>query len=149
VPGARDPIPAYVHLLRAKDLIGRAYGEPLDVPALARTAFASEAHFIRSFRAAFGETPHRCLQRCRVERAQELLRETDASVTEISLEVGFRSLGSFSSVFRSLTGESPSGYRAAWRLRRDPAAVPRCHAMMWNRAVSEKPLRPGGDSVAT
>jgi AraC-like DNA-binding protein len=148
VPPARDPIPAYVHLLRARDLIDRAYGEPLDVPALARAAFASEAHFIRSFRAAFGETPHRCLQKRRVERAQELLREGDATVTEISLAVGFRSLGSFSSAFRALTGESPSGYRAAWRERSDPAVVPRCHTMMWNRAVSEKPERPGRNSVA-
>ena len=141
---ARDPIPAYVHLLRAKDLIDRAYGESLDVPALARTAFASEAHFIRSFRAAFGETPHRCLQRCRVERAQELLRETDETVTEISLRVGFRSLGSFSSAFRSLTGESPREYRAA---REPAAAVPGCHTLMWNRAVSEKPPGPSGATV--
>jgi AraC-like DNA-binding protein len=144
---ARDPIPAYVHLLRAKDLIDRAYGEPLDVPALARVAFASQAHFIRSFRAAFGATPHRYLTRRRVERAQELLRETGDSVTDISLQVGFRSLGSFSSAFRSLTGQSPSGYRAAWR-GRDPAAIPGCHTLMWNRALSEKPPRPGGDSVA-
>ena len=108
-----DPIPAYVHLLRAKDLIDRAYGEPLEVRTLAREAFASEAHFIRSFRAAFGETPHRYLQRRRVERAQELLRATGDSVTEISLAVGFRSLGSFSTTFRQLTGASPSGYRAA------------------------------------
>jgi transcriptional regulator GlxA family with amidase domain len=145
---ARDPIPAYVHLLRAKDLIDRACGEPLDVPALARAAFASEAHFIRSFRAAFGVTPHRYLTRRRVERAQELLRETGDSITDISLQVGFRSLGSFSSAFRSLTGESPTGYRAMWRGRGDPAAIPGCHTMMWNRAVSEKPPRRSGDSVA-
>jgi AraC-like DNA-binding protein len=148
VQGARDPIPAYVHLLRARDLIDRAYGEPLDVRALAREAFASEAHFIRSFRAAFGETPHRCLQRRRVERAKELLRATDESVTEISLRVGFRSLGSFSSTFRALVGESPSGYRADWRARGEPA-VPYCHTLMWDRAVSEKPDGPGGASVAT
>ena len=147
MPGARDPIPSYVHLLRAKDLIDRAYGEPLDVPALARTAFASEAHFIRSFRAAFGETPHRYLLRRRVERAKELLRETNDSVTEISLDVGFRSLGSFSSAFRAIAGESPSGYRAGWRERGTPA-VPACHTLMWNRAVSEKPPAPGGATVA-
>jgi AraC-like DNA-binding protein len=147
VQGARDPIPAYVHLLRAKDLIDRAYGEPLDVPALARAAFASDAHFIRSFRRAFGETPHRYLTRRRVERAKELLRGTDATVTEISLQVGFRSLGSFSTAFRSLTGEAPSRYRAAWRERGAPA-VPGCHTLMWDRAVLEKTPRPGGDSVA-
>jgi transcriptional regulator GlxA family with amidase domain len=147
MPGARDPIPAYVHLLRAKDLIDRAYGEPLDVPALARAAFASEAHFIRSFRAAFGETPHRYLQRRRVERAKELLRSTGDSVTEISLAVGFRSLGSFSTTFRELAGASPSEYRASWRERGVPA-VPGCHTLMWNRAVSEKPDGAGGASVA-
>ena len=147
MPGARDPIPAYVHLLRAKDLIDRAYGEPLDVPALARAAFVSEAHFIRSFAAAFGETPHRYLQRRRVERAKELLRATDDSVTEISLSVGFRSLGTFSRTFRALAGDSPSGYRAAWRERGAPA-VPGCHTLMWNRAVPEKPAAPGGDTVA-
>ena len=76
-----DPVPAYVHLLRAKDLIDRAYGEPLDIPVLARVAVASPKHFIRSFRRAFGETPHRYLLRRRIERAKELLRETDASVT--------------------------------------------------------------------
>jgi AraC-like DNA-binding protein len=140
-----DPIPAYVHLLRAKDLIDRAYGEPLEVRTLAREAFASEAHFIRSFRAAFGETPHRYLQRRRVERAKELLRGTGDSVTEISLAVGFRSLGSFSTTFRQLTGASPSGYRAAWR---SAPAIPACHTLMWNRAVSEKPDGAGGASVA-
>jgi AraC-like DNA-binding protein len=144
---ARDPIPAYVHLLRAKDLIDRAYGEPLDVPSLAQEAFASEAHFIRSFRAAFGETPHRCLQRRRVERAKELLRATDDTVTEISLAVGFRSLGTFSRTFHALAGRSPSAYRAAWRERGEPA-VPGCHTLMWDSAVPEKPERAGGASVA-
>jgi len=147
VPGARDPIPAYIHLLRAKDLIDRAYGEPLQIRTLAREAFASEAHFIRSFRAAFGETPHRYLLRRRVERAKDLLRETNDSVTEISLGVGFRSLGSFSSAFRAIAGESPSSYRAGWR-ERGTAAVPACHTLMWNRAVSEKPPAPGGSTVA-
>jgi transcriptional regulator GlxA family with amidase domain len=144
---ARDPIPAYVHLLRAKDLMDRSFGEPLDVRALAREAFASEAHFIRSFRSAFGDTPHRYLTRRRVERAKELLRATDDPVTEISLCVGFRSLGTFSRTFRALVGESPSGYRAAWRARGEPA-VPFCHTLMWDRAVPEKPDGPGGASVA-
>jgi transcriptional regulator GlxA family with amidase domain len=144
---ARDPIPAYVHLLRAKDLMDRAYGEPLDVPALAREAYVSEAHFIRSFRGAFGETPHRYLQRRRVERAKELLRATDESVTVISLRVGFQSLGTFSRTFRALAGQSPSGYRAAWRARGAPA-VPYCHTLQWDTAVSEKPDGQGGGSVA-
>ena len=144
---ARDPIPAYVHLLRAKDLIDRAYGEPLDVPSLAREAFVSQAHFNRSFRSAFGETPHRYLQRRRVERAKELLRATDDSVTEISLAVGFLSLGTFSRTFHALAGDSPSGYRAAWRARGAPA-VPYCHTLQWDTAVSEKPDGADGASVA-
>ena len=140
-----DPIPAYVHLLRAKDLIDRAYGEPLEVRTLAREAFASEAHFIRSFRAAFGETPHRYLQRRRVERAKELLRATGDSVTEISLAVGFRSLGSFSTTFRELTGASPSGYRAAWRACAGDPGLP--HADVEPSSL-EKPDGAGGASVA-
>ena len=103
-----DAIPVYIHLLRAKDLIDREYAEPLDVPALAREARASTAHFSRSFKRAFGETPHQYLLRRRIERANEHLRSTGLSVTETSLEVGFRSLGSFSTAFRELVGESPS-----------------------------------------
>ncbi|HEV2006670.1 MAG TPA: helix-turn-helix transcriptional regulator, partial [Candidatus Limnocylindrales bacterium] len=98
-------------LLRARDAMGRAYAEPLDVRAVATVAHVSEAHFSRSFRAIFGETPHRYLQRRRVERSMFLLRETDRSVTDISLDVGFNSLGTFSRTFREIVGETPSGYR--------------------------------------
>src|SRR3954471_209862 len=87
------------HLLRARDLIDARYAEPLDVAAIARAAHASPAHFSRSFRAAFGETPHQYLITRRMERAKHLLRSTNLSVTEVSLEVGFRSLGSFSATF--------------------------------------------------
>ena len=78
------------HLRRARDEMDRRYAEPLDIAALAATALASEAHFIRSFKREFGETPHRYLQRRRIERAATLLRETDRTVTEISLDVGFQ-----------------------------------------------------------
>jgi AraC-like DNA-binding protein len=120
-------IPVYLHLLRAKDLIERDYVQPLDVPALARAAHASTAHFSRSFKSAFGETPRRYLQRRRIERAQELLRGTDLLVTEVSIEVGFRSLGSFSAAFRDLVGEPPSAYatRCAARERRRSPPVRR------------------------
>ena len=94
-----DPIPVYIHLLRAKDVIDREYARPLEVATLAAEAHASPAHFARSFKRAFGETPHKYLVRRRIERAKELLRGTDRSVTEISLEVGFQSLGSFSTAF--------------------------------------------------
>src|SRR5437763_6881491 len=100
-------------LLRARDAMDRTYAEPLDVPALARIALVSEAHFIRSFRATFGETPHRYLQRRRVERSMFLLRETNRSVTDICLEVGFNSLGTFSRTFRQIVGQSPVDYRKA------------------------------------
>jgi AraC-like DNA-binding protein len=125
-------IPAYLYLLRAKDLIDSSYGAPLDVPALAQAAFASPAHFIRSFKRAFGETPHQYLQRRRIERAKELLRESDLTVTEVCLEVGFQSLGSFSTVFRALVGEPPSAYRARWSAS-PPPAIPACYTMMFTR----------------
>jgi AraC-like DNA-binding protein len=125
-------IPAYLYLLRAKDLIDSSSAEPLDVPALARAAFASPAHFTRSFKRAFGETPHQYLQRRRIERAKELLRESELSVTEVCLEVGFQSLGSFSTVFRTLVGESPSAYRDRWESAAPPA-VPACFTLMFTR----------------
>src|SRR6476661_4750434 len=98
-------------LLRARDAMDGSYARPLDVRTLARIAHVSEAHFIRTFRATFGETPHRYLQRRRVERSMFLLRETDRTVTEICLDVGFSSLGTFSRTFREIVGESPSAYR--------------------------------------
>ena len=122
-------------LLRARDAMDRAYAEPLDITALARIAYVSEAHFIRSFRATFGETPHRYLQRRRVERAMFLLRSTDRSVTEICLETGFASLGTFSRTFADIVGEPPSAYRARGPL----AAVPSCFAMAWARPSSHLP----------
>jgi len=119
-------------LLRARDAMDRAYAEPLDVPTLARIAHVSEAHFIRQFRAAFGQTPNRYLQRRRVERAMWLLRSTDKSVTDICMDVGFASLGTFSRVFRDIVGEPPSAYR-----QRGPLGpVPSCFAMAWTRPSS-------------
>ena len=116
-------------MLRARDAMDRTYAQPLDIAALARIAYVSEAHFIRTFRATFGETPHRYLQRRRVERAMYLLRATDRSVTDICLDVGFTSLGTFSRTFASIVGESPSAYRRRGRVR----AVPTCFAMAWTR----------------
>ncbi|HUQ42977.1 MAG TPA: AraC family transcriptional regulator [Candidatus Limnocylindria bacterium] len=113
-------------LLRARDAMDRAYAEPLDIPAIAAVAFISEAHFIRTFRSVFGETPHRYLQRRRVERSMFLLRETDRSVTDICMDVGFSSLGTFSRTFRDIVGDSPSGYRE----RNDPFVAPNCFQMM-------------------
>jgi AraC-like DNA-binding protein len=125
-----DAIPVYIHLLRAKDLIDREYAQRLDVPALAREAHASTAHFSRSFKRAFGETPHRYLLRRRIERAKELLRGTDLTVTE----VGFQSLGSFSTAFRELVGSSPSEYSRHWRGATPP--IPACFTLMYTRPVA-------------
>jgi len=110
----------------------RTYAQPLDVPSLARIAFVSEAHFIRTFRATFGETPHRYLQRRRVERSMFLLRETERSVTDICLDVGFSSLGTFSRTFRDIVGESPTDYRK----RADVPSAPTCFTMSWMRPSS-------------
>ena len=116
-------------LLRARDAMDRAYAEPLDVRAVAAVAHISEAHFIRSFRACFGETPHRYLQRRRVERSMFLLRETDRSVTDICLDVGFTSLGTFSRTFREIVGETPSALsRGAWPDRGTPLRPAGGHA---------------------
>jgi len=109
-------------LLRARDAMDRAYAEPLNVRVIAAVAHVSEAHFIRSFRATFGETPHQYLQRRRVERSMFLLRETDRSVTDICLDVGFMSLGTFSRTFREIVGETPSDYRAS----NGPVMAPNC-----------------------
>src|SRR5690242_17084356 len=119
-------------LLRARDAMDRTYSQPLDIPALARIACVSPAHFIRTFRATFGETPHRYLQRRRVERSMFLLRESDRSVTDICFDVGFSSLGTFSRTFHEIMGESPTAYRK--RSGRTPA--PTCFTMAWTRPSS-------------
>ncbi|MGO1055404.1 helix-turn-helix domain-containing protein [Crossiella sp. CA198] len=124
-------VPLARHLLRARDLIDSSYAEPLDIPALARAAMVSQAHFSRTFKHAFGETPHRYLLTRRLERAQALLRNRKLTVTQVCLAVGFTSLGSFSTQFRRFVGESPSSYRE----RAHPAflPVPGCFVRMMTR----------------
>lgn len=125
-------------MLRARDTMDREFAKPLELARLAEVAHVSASHFSRQFRATFGETPHKYLQRRRVERAMELLRETDLPVTEICLEVGFNSLGTFSRTFTEIVGEPPSLYRA--RLTGGGAAtlVPACWAMAWTRPVLKR-----------
>jgi AraC-like DNA-binding protein len=118
-------------LLRARDAMDRSYAEPLDVGSVAAVAHLSEAHFTRSFRAAFGETPHRYLQRRRVERSMFLLRETDRSVTDICFDVGFSSRGTFSRTFQEIVGEAPSSYRVG----NEPMVAPNCYQMWATRPV--------------
>ena len=119
-------------MLRARDAIDRTYSQPLDIQALARVASVSEAHFIRTFRNTFGETPHRYLQRRRVERAMFLLRETDRQITDICLDVGFASLGTFSRTFRDIVGLNPTDYRE----RGDILIAPTCFTMAYTRPSS-------------
>jgi AraC-like DNA-binding protein len=119
-------------LLRARDAMDRSYAQALDIPSLARIAHVSEAHFIRTFRATFGETPHRYLQRRRVERAMFLLVQTDRTVTDICFDVGFTSLGTFSRTFHAIVGRSPTSYRDGAEAK----PVPNCFAMAWTRPSS-------------
>ena len=107
----------------------RAYARPLDVDELAGIACVSRAHFIRTFKATFGETPHRYLQRRRVERAMYLLRSSDRTVTDVCMEVGFSSLGTFSRTFRDIVGETPSQFR----VRGPMPSVPSCFVKAWTR----------------
>jgi AraC-like DNA-binding protein len=111
------------HLRRARDLIDRDYAKPLDVPTMAAKALMSPAHFSRRFRAAYGETPYNHLMTRRIERAKALLRD-GAAVTDACMAVGCTSLGSFSSRFTEIVGETPSQYRA--RDHRHHEVIPPC-----------------------
>jgi transcriptional regulator GlxA family with amidase domain len=127
-------------MLRARDKMDRRFAEPLDVPTLAAVAHLSPSQFGRVFKDVFGETPHRYLQRRRVERAMTLLRQTNRPVTDIAWDVGFASLGTFSRTFSNVVGRSPSEFRT----EHAPVAVPSCFIAAWTRprerqtVVSEK-----------
>jgi transcriptional regulator GlxA family with amidase domain len=127
-------------MLRARDEMDRRFAEPLDVPTLAAVAHLSPSQFGRVFKDVFGETPHRYLQRRRVERAMTLLRQTNRPVTDIAWDVGFASLGTFSRTFSNVVGRSPSEFRT----EHAPVAVPSCFIAAWTRprerqtVVSEK-----------
>ena len=128
---------AELRLLRqARDQMDREYAEPLDVPALARTAAMSPAHFSRRFRAAYSETPYSYLMTRRIERAKAHLRNTELSVTEVCMAVGCTSLGSFSAKFTELVGEPPSAYRA--RDHEELVGVPSCQMMVVSRPRKER-----------
>jgi AraC-like DNA-binding protein len=123
---------SYESLQRARELIDAQYSQPLNLNELARTAHLSRYHFLRAFRGVFHVTPHEYLTRVRIERARELLAESDLQVTEICFEVGFESLGSFSTLFHRMVGWSPSIYRArAWEMRKNPLKfIPNCYVIM-------------------
>jgi AraC-like DNA-binding protein len=123
------PVELLAHLRRAHDHIDRNYRQALDLGELARVAGVSKYHFARSFEAAYGETPIRYLTRRRIERAQDLLRAANLTITEVCMMIGFSSLGSFSTRFTQLVGETPTAYRNRWAARGGPH-VPGCYLFM-------------------
>lgn len=149
-PPPRAPGDVLVHLRRARDHIDRRYAEPLDLGTLAQVAGLSKFHFLRLFKATYHRTPGAYLSERRVERAQDLLRATNLTITEVCHAVGFTSLGSFSSRFRELVGESPSEFQARYAASGAPR-IPGCHVFMWGlaerrdapSAIQEKPGRDG------
>ena len=119
--------------MRARDLVDSRYSEPLDLQVLAREAHVSPRHFSRSFRRVFGETPHQYLLTRRLERARHLLRTTEMPVAEICLEVGFTSVGSFTTTFSRHVGVSPTTFRKAYAGPSQADRIPLCFAMAWAR----------------
>lgn len=130
VPREPHNIQTLAHLRRARDLMDRDYASPLDVPAMAQRALMSPAHFSREFKRAYGETPYSYLLTRRIERATHLLR-AGVTVTDACMQVGWTSLGSFSSRFTEVVGESPSAYRE--RKHSDGEQLPACIAKIWLR----------------
>jgi transcriptional regulator GlxA family with amidase domain len=127
------PVPLARHLLRARDLADAYYDKPLDLADLARAANVSERHFSRSFKRAYGETPYQYLLSRRLERARHLLRTTDLQVAEVCLEVGFTSVGSFTTTFRREVGITPGDYRRLSTGKSESEQVPLCFLMAWTR----------------
>jgi len=128
----RAPGDVLIHLRRARDHIDRHYAEPLDLEMLARMAGISKWHFHRLFTATYGLTPAAWLSQRRIERAQDLLRATNLTVTEVCHAVGFSSVGSFSSRFRALVGESPKQFQQRWGA--EAPRIPGCFVLMWGLA---------------
>ena len=131
-------------MLRARDEMDRRFAEPLDIPHLAAVAHLSASQFGRVFKTVYGETPHRYLQRRRVERAMTLLRQTDRPVTDVAWDVGFASLGTFSRTFTTIVGCSPTEFRA----QHGPLRVPSCFVAAWTRPRETAPPLPRETAVS-
>ena len=139
--------PLLAHLRRARDLADRCYAEPLDLADLAAAAHVSKYHFTRCFAETYGETPMRYLTRRRIERAQDLLRSANLTVTEVCMLVGFTSLSSFSNRFRELVGETPTQYRDRWAVDGGPR-IPGCYLFM--RGIDPwRPVEQPGTSLGS
>lgn len=135
---------AHLRRLRlAKDAMDRDWAEPLDLDVVAACAGYSRYHFIRAFKAVYGSTPGQYLSRRRIERAEELLRSANLSVTEICTLVGFSSLGTFSTSFKKQTGLTPSAYRDR-HVGRGAALIPGCYAMLWYGGI-DAPTEDGAE----
>ena len=138
-------------LRRGRDVADRDFAQPLSLEAMARAANLSKFHFARAFASAYGETPRAYVTRRRIERAKNLLRAANLTVTEVCLLVGFESLGSFSSLFRRVVGQTPSAYRQASVDRGGPPPIPGCMVLMWTRPTNAQsrrsPARPRGPRV--
>ncbi|MEU6024278.1 AraC family transcriptional regulator [Micromonospora sp. NPDC047134] len=132
-PPTRAPGDLRVHLRRARDHMDRHHTQPLDLAAVAAVAGISKYHFHRLFTITYGLSPAAYLSQRRIERAQDLLRATNLTVTEVCYAVGFASLGSFSSRFRELVGESPSEFQRRWAQAGAPR-IPGCFVFMWGFA---------------
>lgn len=136
----RAPGDVLVHLRRARDHADRHYTEALDLDTLAGIAGLSKFHFQRLFKATYGRTPAAYVSERRVERAQDLLRATNLTVTEVCHAVGFSSLGSFSSRFRELVGETPSEFQRRYAASGAPR-IPGCYIFQWGLAERSGPER--------
>jgi len=116
----------FVHLCRARDMLREVHDRPLSIAEVAREAAMSPFHFIRRFESVFGTTPHQFRIQSRLDRARHLLALSDYSVTDVCMEVGFSSLGSFSALFARRFGTPPSAYRRQVRsLIAVPGELPR------------------------
>lgn len=143
--GRRPVLALLPHLREARDLVDRRYADALDLDELARSAGVSKYHFLRAFAAVYGRTPAVYLAERRIERAQDLLRSTNLTVTEVCMLVGYSSLGSFSAKFRQLVGVTPSAYQA--KFADGTPHIPGCYVFMHglsdrvrpDTAISEKP----------
>ncbi|MBV9253140.1 MAG: helix-turn-helix transcriptional regulator [Actinobacteria bacterium] len=129
---ARAPGDVLVHLRRARDLADQEYANPITLDELAAAANLSKYHFLRLFKATYGITPMEYVSQRRIERAQDLLRATNLTVTEVCFAVGFSSLGSFSSRFRALVGESARDFQL--RYAEGAPHIPGCFVFMWGLA---------------